>query len=78
MINYGDEEVPYRPIPTTRPTAQQHPTFQSPSKISDHGSVEFTSPQKVETRTVDEDQAKEFNDASHWSETHEENLPELE
>jgi len=81
MINFGDEDIPFRPIPTSRPQQQQQqqqqPTsFQSPSKINDHGSVEF-SPQKAEGKR-DVEQDKMFNDASHWSETHEEDLPELE
>jgi len=82
MINFGDEDIPFRPIPTSRPQQQQQqqqqPTsFQSPSKINDHGSVEYTSPQKGEGKR-DIEQDKMFNDASHWSETHEEDLPELE
>jgi len=78
MINYGDEDVPYRPIPTRPISSHPQPSsFQSPSKISDHGSVEFSSPQP-ERQTFDQEQAKEFNDASHWSQTHEENLPDFE
>jgi len=74
MINYGDDDhVPYKPIPTTRPS-----TFQSPSKIADYGSAESNSPSKTQGNRADEEQDKSFNDAHHWNETYEENLPDLE
>jgi len=78
IINYGDDEdSSEHPIPTSKPT---NVGFTSPSKIVDHTDNKQENLKKGTELSQEErdGQSASYNDARHWEESIETDLPELE